>query len=161
MNAILPIKVPEDRVEASDFDWTSNNNSIAVREQPAIAVYLNSYGQVTLRRARSWDEEDDCFIPIAQENVLTVVGAILRAAGMDDVRLYRQLGDGPFAACEDIDISEEPFSREAEPKPKDHTATERQRRCRANKAKRDTVTPERDSRDNAEEEPALRLVAAE
>jgi hypothetical protein len=65
---------------------------IAVREQPALAVYLNNYGQVTLRRERSWDEEDDCFIQITKENVLTVVRAILVAAGMEDLNLYSQHG---------------------------------------------------------------------
>jgi hypothetical protein len=59
------------------FDWASDV-SVALREQPAVAVYQNQYGQVVLRRERSWDEEDDCFIPIAQENVLTVVEAILK-----------------------------------------------------------------------------------
>ena len=44
------------------FDWISGD-SIAVREQPAIAIYRSAYGHVTIRRERSWDEEEDCFIP--------------------------------------------------------------------------------------------------
>jgi hypothetical protein len=42
----------------------------------------NPYGQVVLRRERASDEEADAFIPIAQENVLTIVGGYLGAAGM-------------------------------------------------------------------------------
>ena len=89
----------------SDFNWRSDA-SIAVCEQRSIAVYKISYGQIVVRRERSWDEEDDCFIPIAQENVLTVVRAILEAAGMEHVYLYKQ---GPGDLCHDIDWPEGPI----------------------------------------------------
>jgi len=158
----------------AEFDWASDD-SIAVREQPALAIYSNRYGQVVIRRERNWDEEDDCFIQISTENVLTIVAAILRAADMVDIKLYRQNG----MACYDVDLPALPIrpavaainELEAErvatchhsedpSSPKDPTAAERQRRRRRKQrdtnrdSDRDTVTPERDA-------PQLRLVAAE
>jgi hypothetical protein len=136
------------------FDWASSE-SVAVHEQPSIAVYQNPYGQVVLRRERSWDEDDDCFIPIARENVLTVIRAILVAADMGDAKLYRDCGGNEyFGSCEDIEWPDQNASACVlieqvdstlhlnQAKPKDKTAAERQRRHRANKAKpdRDTVT---------------------
>ena len=134
-----------------DFDWTADD-SIAVREQPAIAVYANNNGQVTLRRQGAWDDDDDCFIPIARENVLAIIGAILAAAGMDDVRLYRE---SPGGLCSDIDLPEPA-------QPRDRTAAERQRRHRAKLKERDSASenPVTD-RDEAESALPLRLVAAE
>jgi hypothetical protein len=135
-------------IDAPDFNWASDD-SVAVQTQPAIAVYPNDCGQVTLRRERAWNEEDDCFIPIATENVLIVVDAILKAAGMDDVKLYRER---PGGLCSDIEIrtsSEQSANLQNASKPKDRTATERQRRRRAKtRDDRDgdrdsvTVTPE-------------------
>jgi hypothetical protein len=116
--------------DAPEFNWI-DDDSIAVREQPAIAVYENTCGQVTLRRERAWNEEDDVFIPIARENVLTIIGAMLRAAGMDDVRLYRER---PGGLCCDVEFPtsmEQPANLQIASKPKDRTATERQRRRRA------------------------------
>jgi hypothetical protein len=172
-----------DSLTSTEFDWREDD-AIIVREQPAIAVYLNSYGQVTLRRERAWNEEEDCFIPIARENVLTVVRAILLAAGYEHAHLYEQR---PGGCCYDIDWPEGPFSRRevammaarpdidwkavnkdfneieaeaTEPQPKDRTAAERQRRRRAKQ--RDGRDNNRDSdRDRVTEEPELRLVAAE
>jgi hypothetical protein len=153
-----------------DFDWKSDD-SIAVREQPAVAVYCNLYGGVTLRRERAWNEEDDCIIPIAKENVLAIIGAILRAAGMENVRLYRENG----MACYDIDLPEAPQPA-AEPKvevapSRDPTASERQRRRRAKQRDshrdtcrddRDTCRDDRDSgRDNVTEPDLLRIVHSE
>ena len=168
---------------STEFDWREND-SIMVREQPAIAVYLNNYGQVTLRRERSWNEEEDCLIPIARENVLTVVRAVLLAAGYEHARLYEQR---PGGCCYDIDWPEGPFSRRevamvaarpdiewkavnkdfneieveaTEPQPKDRTAAERQRRRRAKQ--RDGRDNDRDmNRDSATAHEPLRLVAAE
>jgi hypothetical protein len=104
-----------------EFDWTADE-SVAVQEQPAIAVYPNPVGQVVIRRQRSWDEEDDSFVHISRGNVLTIVGAILAAAGMDDIRLYRQHG----MSCEDIGLGE----TQTRSLSKDRTGAERQRRYR-------------------------------
>ena len=146
---------------SADFDWTSNE-SIAVHEQPAIAVYCNSYGQVVLRRERSWDEEEDCFIPIARENVLTIVRAILVAADMEDCQLHRVLGDsdGLCEFGEDIEWPEKPDTAFAE-KPKDRTAAERMRKYRDRKRNGSDITPVTVDRNAVTEEPGLRLVAAE
>jgi hypothetical protein len=118
-----------------DFDWKSDD-SIAVCEQPAIAVYENKCGQVTLRRERSWDEEDDVFIPIAKDNVLTVIAHILRAAGMFDIELIRARDGG---GSEDVQLQDlivggavvEPWDELSRSVPKDKTAAERQRRYRS------------------------------
>src|SRR5680860_1844805 len=90
---------------SNDFDWHADS-SIAVREQPALAVYQNPYGQIVIRRERSWDEENDCFIPVAKENALAIVHAILEAAGMEHAYLYEQR---PGCLCNDIDWPEGPI----------------------------------------------------
>jgi hypothetical protein len=143
--------------DSPDFDWREDE-SIAVQNQPAIAVYTNACGQVVLRRERSWDEEDDGFIHISKENVLTVIGAILRAAGMDDVYLYRQSLGG---LCHDVDLPARPDlgetgSNEEPAKLRDPTAAERQRRRRAKlrDSDRDNVTDDAPDRDA----PLLELV---
>jgi hypothetical protein len=124
---------------------------------PQSAVYANDYDHVVLRREQTWDEDDDSVILIAKTNVLTIVGAILQAAGMDDVRFYRQHG----VSCEDVDLPVKSASSVAAPiplaKPKDSNAAERQRRHRANKSKldHDSVTVTDAERDK---ELQLRLV---
>ena len=161
------------------FDW-AKDDSVAVQTQPALAVYSNKFGQVVIRREAAWDEEDDVFVHITKQNLLTIIGAMLEAAGMTDVRLYRESG----MACHDIDLptradrmmaarpdidwdtANQDFDelQEAEP-PKDRTAAERQRRYRANKKLRDivtkTVTPtvtDRDVADDDGDTSQLRLV---
>lgn len=156
-----------------NFDWATDN-AVAVQTQPALAVYSNNFGQVVIRREAAWDEHEDVFVHIVRDNVLTIIGAMLEAAEMTDVRLYRQNG----MTCHDIDLptraermmaarpdidwdqANQDFDalEEAEG-PKDRTAAERQRRHRANKKLRDSVTENVTDRDR--EEPELRLVAAE
>ena len=153
------------------FDWASSA-SVALREQPAVAVYPNDYGHVVLRRERSWDEEEDSVVLIAKTNVLTLVRAILVVAGMGDAKLYRDIGGNDLCgACEDIEWPEDQFvsaeqhvgdadHRSEQPKAKDRTAAERQRRHRANKPKpdRDTVTVTAPERDSERDAPRLELV---
>jgi len=142
---------------------------------------------ITVKRYDSECDDGECYnseLEIAQElngeqnaiycqlsNVVMLVGAIFRAAGMDDIRLIHDLGSG----CEDVPLTSyrpdliDTEAEALESKIKDRTAAERQRRSRANKAKRDSerdsdpdgVTVTRDARDSVMKEPKLRLVAAE
>jgi hypothetical protein len=147
-----------------DFDWSSDD-SIALCDQPSVAVYANRYGQIVLRRERAWNEEEDPCIPIAQENVLAIIGAILRAAGMEDVRLYRETFQFAYGAgCEDIELPE-PNSENSQNVvnsrnlPTRSSGAERSRRYRQNKKKRDAGVTERDAeRDGVT---PMQLVAAE
>jgi hypothetical protein len=106
-------------------------------------------------------------IYVHPEHVLTLIRAMLRMIGMEDVKLYRG-GDGQFALCEDVDWPDDQFapdfdaseaSHEADPT-KDRTAAERQRRYRAKKRDKDRDTNGDGDRDGVTGQEQLRLVAA-
>lgn len=101
----------------NDFDW-ADDDSIAVRSQPATAVYTNKLKQVVIRQEADWNEESDRFVYVSRENALTIVRQILVAAGYEDARLY---GYDAGGGCYDIDWpeplidSDEAEASEAEP----------------------------------------------
>jgi hypothetical protein len=66
-----------------DFDWSADNPDLVVGRQPAIAVYENASGAITIRREREWDEEDDTFIVVTKTNVPAFAQAMLCAAGLE------------------------------------------------------------------------------
>jgi len=54
-----------------DFDWTAearDGGSVVLREQRATAVYRNPAGDLVIRQERSWNEEEDPFVVITQQN---------------------------------------------------------------------------------------------
>jgi len=120
--------------DEEDFKWSAND-SIVLQDQPALAVYQNPVGQVVLRREAHWDETEDCFIYICRGNVLAVIAAMIRTAELHDVLLAQRSGGGyaDYPVWPEEEASE-PLQIEG---PKDRTAAERQRRHRANKARRD------------------------
>jgi hypothetical protein len=119
-----------------EFDWNPDNDtdhSIVVRHQPAIAVYLNPHDELVIRQQDQYDDSDDHFVFITEDNVLRVVERMLEAAGIE----MATAGAEPLLL----------------PPPKDKTAAERVRHYR-NKHRND-------DRNGVTEEPELRLVAAE
>lgn len=50
------------------FDWL-HDDSICVKNQPAIAVYVNDLGSVTIRREAGASENDDAIIAVEPENL--------------------------------------------------------------------------------------------
>ena len=44
--------------DSAGFDW-SDETSIAVRPQDAIAVYANEANEIVIRRQKDWNEEED------------------------------------------------------------------------------------------------------
>jgi hypothetical protein len=60
---------------AEEFSWR-DTDSVVVRQQDAIAVYSNPDGDLVIRRRRSWDEEDDVWIVVAQTQIRTVIDAM-------------------------------------------------------------------------------------
>jgi hypothetical protein len=61
------------------FDWCESE-SIVLREQPATAVYINPAGDIVIRQANAYGDDDDDFIYLRPENVPALVDAILAAA---------------------------------------------------------------------------------
>jgi hypothetical protein len=88
-----------------DFDWYGNTESVVVRHQPAIAVYLNPHGEVVIRQEGQYD--DDHWIYVTRDNAFKVAQAVLELAGLED--------------CEAVPRPSAP---------KDKTAAERMRRYR-------------------------------
>jgi hypothetical protein len=133
---------------SNDFDWNPGNPDLVVERQPAIAVYENAGGAITIRREREWDEDDDVIIVVTKANVPAFVRAILRASE-SDLELVRSLGNGAYEDVRPF-IDWQPANADSggateRPKPKDPTAAERQRRSRA--SRKGTVTADRDSHD--------------
>ncbi|MDP2333848.1 MAG: hypothetical protein Q8M19_24490 [Reyranella sp.] len=117
----------------SDFDWY-RDNAVVVREQPAIAIYRNVYGDITIRQKGEIDPEplevEDVVIVVLPQNARRLAEAILAVAAAIPA-------PGPLAL----------------PAPADRTAAERQRRHRAKRngpCNRDTVTDTVTRRDTAE-----------
>jgi hypothetical protein len=64
-----PENAPRATPEPSgEFDWSSDD-SIVLHHQPAVAVYINEAGGLTIRQERNWDEDQDTIIAIAPESV--------------------------------------------------------------------------------------------
>lgn len=126
---------------SEQFDWF-DNDSVIVPEQEAIAVYTNPKGAVVIRRMQRWDETDDQFFIIEARNAVDVAEAMLRAAG-SDARVCTPRMLAMMQQRQDIDweaINEDFDELRSEQKSKDRTAAKRQRRYRANKKLRDSVT---------------------
>jgi hypothetical protein len=54
-----------------DFDWSAecrDGGSVVLREQRATAIYRNTAGDLVIRQERAWNEEEDPFIVITQQN---------------------------------------------------------------------------------------------
>ena len=51
-----------------DFDWYGDSESVVVRHQPAIAVYLNPHGEVVIRQEGQYDE--DHWIYVTRDNAV-------------------------------------------------------------------------------------------
>ena len=85
-------------VESTDkFDWC-NSPSVIVRQQDALAIYQNPYGQTVIRRQRDWNEEDDAITIIDPRHAIIVAQAILANAGHRAIEMYEQSSGG----CVDV-----------------------------------------------------------
>jgi hypothetical protein len=104
----------------NDFDW-SDDDSVVLRDQPAVAIYSNKFQQVVIRCERAWDQEDDVVVLVDFAHAIRVVHAILETAGHGDIEFIRP-SRGGFV---DVDQADDEL-----PGPKDKTAAERQRRYR-------------------------------
>ena len=71
----------ENTDEDHGFDWGADAGDVIVREQPAIACYVNPAGDIVLRQ-RGYPE-DDAWIWFAPGHALAIAAAILEAAGLE------------------------------------------------------------------------------
>ena len=82
---IDPPKAPASGPEAkSDFDWGADD-SVVLHHQPAVAVYINQAGGLTIRQERSWDQDEDIIIAIAPENVGEFIDKLTDIVGIPSV----------------------------------------------------------------------------
>jgi hypothetical protein len=73
---IQPQRTDDD--EPSDFDWVKDKADIVLPEQPATAVYLNLRGDVVIRQARDYGEDDD-LITVRPENIPALISGLQKA----------------------------------------------------------------------------------
>jgi len=105
---------------SAEFNW-HHDDSVAVRDQPGIAVYRNSVGDITIRQRGDVDpetyEENDTIVTVTGRNAAALGRAILALAEPDSAPPQLAL-----------------------PAPTDRTAAGRQRRYRDRKRDGVTVT---------------------
>lgn len=122
-----------------DVDWfDTNNSSIVVRQQMAIAVFRNGRDEIALRQQNEpWEDGEEAWICFQPEHAATVARAILNVAGIDPAdafpELYSQL-------MHDIGNSVG-----ASKGPKDRTKSERQKRYRQRLKVKGDVTRDSDA----------------
>jgi hypothetical protein len=59
-----------------DFDWTTDD-SVVLEKRSALAVYVNSRGEVVLRMQGDWDEDVDHFVCFPENDAEYVAHRIL------------------------------------------------------------------------------------
>jgi hypothetical protein len=70
-----------------EWSWSPDNSDIVIAHQPAIGIYRNGWGSITIRQERSWDEEEDTFVLVAPENLenlIRALSAFVRKASRSD-----------------------------------------------------------------------------
>lgn len=61
------------------YDWTSENPSVVIQRQEAVAVYLNPDNDIVIRRQADWpDEDDDAFVVIPRAAARRFIEALKR-----------------------------------------------------------------------------------
>jgi len=68
-----------------EFKW-SDDESIIVPEQHAVAAYFNPAGGLVIRQERAWDQEEDTIIVIAQANVDRFLDRLTDICGIPTMR---------------------------------------------------------------------------
>jgi hypothetical protein len=68
-----------------DFDWR-DDDSIILRAQNAIAIYINGQGALVIRRQQDWPNEDeDTIIVISPDNIMPFVDRLTDIVGIPSV----------------------------------------------------------------------------
>jgi hypothetical protein len=65
---------------SDDFCWGSDNDSIIIPHQPAIAVYFNPPGEVVIRQEGHYHPDEDHWIYIQIENLDPLIAKLQRIA---------------------------------------------------------------------------------
>ncbi len=58
--------------------WHPEDPDVVIGDQPAVAVYVNSFGAVIVRQERRWDEEEDACIGVRPEVLHLLIAALTR-----------------------------------------------------------------------------------
>lgn len=66
------------------FDW-SEDDAVVLKHQPAVAVYWNNAGGLTIRQERDWNEEEDSIIAITKENLDQFLDKLTDICGIPSV----------------------------------------------------------------------------
>jgi hypothetical protein len=79
------LAVPVSLSNDNDFDWSSDNEDVVLREQRALAVYWNTRGDLVIRQERDWSENDDSFLVISRNNVDAFLDRLCDVVGIPSV----------------------------------------------------------------------------
>jgi hypothetical protein len=109
---------------SDDFSWSSEDTNVVIQEQPPIAVYTNPHDAIVIRMNGDCLREDDQTIFVRPENVLTLIKALAREAGMGEIDVVRKVAESDYH--EDYEVIEFPST----PVKRPLTNAERQKRYR-------------------------------
>jgi hypothetical protein len=82
-NALASGKVKYPAAE-DEFEWT-NDDSVLVPDQRALACYFNKRGELVIRQERAWDQDEDNFVFIAERNIAEFLDKLTDICGIPSV----------------------------------------------------------------------------
>ena len=72
-------------VEDLGFNWSRDKDAVILEHQPAIAVYWNDAGGLTIRQEREWNEEEDHVVHIGRDNIDAFIDKLTDICGIPSV----------------------------------------------------------------------------
>lgn len=79
-----PAKLPvSSEYDGHDFNWGSDNDSIIIPHQPAIAVYFNPRGEVVIRQEGHYRPDEDHWIVVQIQNLDPLIDQLQRIASRE------------------------------------------------------------------------------
>jgi hypothetical protein len=75
VDAIATAERAREILDSEDFNWNTDD-AVILREQRATAVYHNKIGELIVRQKAGWDEEEDTFIFITEDNCNAFIDGI-------------------------------------------------------------------------------------
>jgi hypothetical protein len=75
VDAIATSERAREILDSEDFNWNTDD-AVILREQRATAVYHNKIGELIVRQKAGWDEDEDTFIFVTEDNCNAFIDGI-------------------------------------------------------------------------------------
>jgi hypothetical protein len=77
-------KVPVPVQPGDDFDW-AHDDSVVLRHQPGVAVYINQRDDLVIRQEGQYHPDEDVFIYISPNNIQDFIDKLTDICGIPSV----------------------------------------------------------------------------